>query len=295
MLSVQPLGRSRLQWRFGWLHPPNSYIIGSVRYHVTIWPASTAQQALRELYAWNLSEDQLRERFIAPHDEARPITWAGRTIPGGDISYMHIARSQSEVPAQKARAEFKEYELFKELEDVTNEWVIVAPGSAAPASTSATTQEPADRVVNVCRRFGTVARQLTRRYGKDRATLVVNDEYDAQDLLHALLLIDFLDVREESWNPKYLGGSSRVDLLLPPEKLVIEVKKTRSTLTDRGIGDELAEDVTRYSDPAANRGAATLICFVYDPEHLLANPAGLENDLASASNERLKVVGVVAH
>lgn len=189
-------------------------------------------------------------RFIAPHDEDRPITWAGRTLPAGDISYMHVACSDGEAPAQGARDQFKEYDLFTpRLPDVTNDWVVVAPGSAASPPASGAGQEPAERVVELCRRFGAIARQLTRRYGNGRTTLVVNDEYDAQDLLHALLLIDFSDVREESWNPKYLGGSSRIDLLLPEQKLVVEVKKTRATLTDRGVGDELAEDVTRYSDP----------------------------------------------
>jgi hypothetical protein len=51
--------------------------------------------------------------------------------------------------------------------------------------------------------------------------------------------------------------------------------------------------VTRYSDPAANRGASILIAFVYDPDREIVNPRGLETDLAAASNERLQVVGVV--
>jgi hypothetical protein len=75
---------------------------------------------------------------------------------------------------------------------------------------------------------------------------------------------------------------------------VVEVKKTREKLADREIGSQLAEDVTRYSDPAANRGAGLLVCFVYDPEHRLANPRGLEHDLAQASTERLRVVGIVS-
>jgi hypothetical protein len=35
--------------------------------------------------------------------------------------------------------------------------------------------------------------------------------------------------------------------------------------------------VTRYRDPAANRGASTLICFIYDPDREIANPKGLED------------------
>ncbi|WP_133697029.1 hypothetical protein [Mycobacterium sp. BK086] len=95
---------------------------------------------------------------------------------------------------------------------------------------------------------------------------------------------------------KYAGGlviSGERCQLLPDAGIVVEVKKTRPTLVDRGVGSELAEDVTRYSDPAANRGATTLVCFVHDPGRLLVNPVGLERDLALASNERLNVVGIV--
>ena len=162
----------------------------------------------------------------------------GATLPAvGDISYMHVARSRRRgAPAQGARDQFKEYDLFTpRLPDVTNDWVVVAPGSAASPPASGAGLKPAERVVELCRRFGVIARQLTRRYGNGRTTLVVNDEYDAQDLLHALLLIDFSDVREESWNPKYLGGSSRIDLLLPEQKLVVEVKKDEGD-ADRSRG-----------------------------------------------------------
>lgn len=259
-------------------------------YHVTIWPQSTSQQLLRELYAFNLTEEQLTERFIAPHDEGRPITWAGRTLPAGDLSYLHVGFTSNQLDEQTAKGRFEEYELFQSATDVTNTWITRSPGSAA--SRAVPPPDPVDRLVALCRRFDVVRRQLLRRHGK-RPTLEITDEYDVQDSMHALLLVEFMDVRAESWNPTYLGGASRIDFLLPREAVIVEVKKTRATLLDRQVGGELAEDVTRYSDPAANRGASTLVCFLHDPEHLLANPVGLEHDLGLASNDRLTVVGIV--
>ena len=41
-----------------------------------------------------------------------------------------------------------------------------------------------------------------------RNTLDVRDEYDVQDLLHALLKMFFKDVRSEEWTPSYAGASS---------------------------------------------------------------------------------------
>lgn len=72
--------------------------------------------------------------------------------------------------------------------------------------------------------FYKVARQLRCRY-ENRETLKIEDEYDVQDLLHALLLLYFDDVRAEEWTPSYAGKSSRMDFLLKNERVVIEVKK----------------------------------------------------------------------
>jgi hypothetical protein len=258
-----------------------------------IWPQSPRQQTLRELYAFNLTEEQLRERFIEPHDEGRPITWGGRTLPAGDLDYIRVAFTEESLNEEWVRRNYQEYEAFTSGVTVTNDWVTRAPGSAAAAPSANSDAPPVVQAIALCRRFDVVRRQLLRRHA-NRPTLEVNDEFDVQDLMHALLLVHFEDVRAESWNPNYLGGASRVDFLVPASGFIVEVKKTRNGLLDRQVGAELAEDVTRYSDPAANRGAGTLVCFVHDPDHLLANPAGLENDLAQASNERLKVIGVVA-
>ena len=123
--------------------------------------------------------------------------------------------------------------------------------------------------------FYKVARQLRCRY-ENRETLKIEDEYDVQDLLHALLLLYFDDVRAEEWTPSYAGKSSRMDFLLKNERVVIEVKKTRQGLADKELGDQLIIDVDRYKvHPDCKR----LICFVYDVEERIGNPIGLMADL----------------
>lgn len=130
-------------------------------------------------------------------------------------------------------------------------------------------------IENLCSRFHLVARQLRSRYN-DRTTIEIEDEYDVQDLLHALLKIEFNDVRAEEWTPSYAGKSSRMDFLLKPEKTVIEVKKTRKSLSSKEVGDQLIIDITRYK---AHPDCQVLLCFVYDPEGRIGNPACIENDL----------------
>ena len=123
--------------------------------------------------------------------------------------------------------------------------------------------------------FYKVARQLRCRYD-NRETLKIEDEYDVQDLLHALLLLYFDDVRAEEWTPSYAGKSARMDFLLKNERVVIEVKKTRLGLADKELGDQLIIDVDRYKvHPDCKR----LICFVYDAEGRIGNPNGLMADL----------------
>jgi hypothetical protein len=133
--------------------------------------------------------------------------------------------------------------------------------------------------------FHVVVRQLRDRYNS-RPTLDVKDEFDVQDLMNSLLRIYFNDIRKEEWTPSYAGGSSRMDFLLKNEKIVIEVKKTRDSLRDKQIGEQLLTDIARYKE---HQDCQTLVCFVYDPEGYISNPTGLVNDLNKLSNSTLKV------
>ena len=133
----------------------------------------------------------------------------------------------------------------------------------------------------VCDKFHTVAKQIRKRHDM-RSTLEINDEYDVQDLLHALLRMYFDDIRTEEHTPNYAGGSARMDFLLKDYDVVIEVKKTRKGLGDKEIGDQLIEDKERYR---AHSNCRTLVCFVYDPEEIISNRKALIKDLSKESDE----------
>ena len=137
----------------------------------------------------------------------------------------------------------------------------------------------------VCDRFHQVARQLRNRYNS-RQTIDVSDEYDVQDLIHALLKIHFDDIRAEEWTPSYAGSSRRMDLLLKIEQVVVEVKRASDKLRDREVGKQLIVDIAQYNQHPDCR---TLVCFVYDPEGKIGNPTGLENDLSKLSSSDLDV------
>jgi hypothetical protein len=116
---------------------------------------------------------------------------------------------------------------------------------------------------------------LTHRR-KGSVSLSFSTEYDVQDLLHALLRPWVRDIRPEEFTPSYAGSSTRMDFLLPVQRLVIELKFVRDRGHASKIGDELTIDIAHYSKhPDCDR----LWCVVYDQDHSLLNAEGLKRDL----------------
>jgi hypothetical protein len=141
-------------------------------------------------------------------------------------------------------------------------------------------QSAVARLLQLADSFPSVAQRLrSRRTGRD--PLIIRDEYDVQYLFAALLETRFVDVRPEEWGPSYAGGSNRVDFLLKNESVLVETKMTRDGLTDRRLGEELIIDVAHYKQMP---GCQALVCFVYDPEHRLTNPRGIESDLSNVTD-----------
>ncbi len=130
-------------------------------------------------------------------------------------------------------------------------------------------------------RFHIVARLLKKRHD-DRETIAIEDEYDVQDLLHALLRTAFDDVRPEEYVPSYAGSASRVDFLLKVEQIVVETKMASKTLRDKQIGEQLIIDMKRYQ---THPDCKYLMCLVYDPDNWINNANALENDLTGKQDK----------
>ena len=144
-------------------------------------------------------------------------------------------------------------------------------------------------VIGLCRRFPLLVAQLGNRHS-NRPALCIADEYDVQDLMRSVLQLHFDDVRSEEWNPSYGGIQSRSDLLLKPERLVIETKMTRKSLGQRELVQELIVDKAQYQ---RHPDCCTLICFVYNPGCSLPNPTAIERDL-SGHDSKLTTAVVIS-
>lgn len=150
-------------------------------------------------------------------------------------------------------------------------------------------QDPHNLIRKVCLRFHSVARQLRLR--KDyRATLEIDDDYDLQDLLCALLKIEFDEVSTDEWTPSYTAGAPRTTLLVNRDQIAVVAKKTRPGLTTKELADQVTADSAYYR---AQGRCSTLFCFIYDPEGRIGSPKRLETTLTSVS-EHCRVEVLVA-
>jgi REase_DpnII-MboI len=146
---------------------------------------------------------------------------------------------------------------------------------ALPASARAVSRRSAGRTIAKRRN---ASHASCARGVPGRQPLEIRDEYDVQYLLHALLRVFYDDIREEPWTLSYAGGASRIDFFLRKIGTAVETKMARP----RKLGDELMVDIERYSKYPDCRA---LLCLVYDPNGLIPNPRGLENDLSEQRGE----------
>jgi len=131
-------------------------------------------------------------------------------------------------------------------------------------------------VENCCSNFGNLVVRMGQRQRGRAPLVVIDDEYDVQDLLHGVLTLFFDDIRPEEWTPSYAGSATRMDFLLPELAVVIEVKYARESKDVKRIGDEVIVDVTHYAThPKCNH----MFVLIYDPKRVLSNPRGIEKDL----------------
>jgi hypothetical protein len=204
--------------------------------------------------------------------------------PFSQIMFHTVARAFAGLPNSPGIDPREERERFMEglqtaklsltamISEVENDWPddAVRPEPRAPLAT----------VLRIGERFPDVVRQLSNRRG-ERQPLTMDDEYDVQYLLGALLAVEFDDVRPEDPAPTHAGASSRRDFFLKSQRMVVEVKMTRATLKAKEVGEELATDIVRY---AGSSDVDTLVCLVYDPSQLITNRRGLERDLEGAQS-----------
>jgi hypothetical protein len=123
--------------------------------------------------------------------------------------------------------------------------------------------QPLDLVKQIIDNFPEAIKQIkNRRKGKD--AFQFNDEYDVQDILYVMLKPVFPNMKAEDPIPKVGSNSTKIDLILRKERILIEVKMIKETDNDETkFIKQLKEDIQSYH---VCQWMEHLICFVYDPQ-----------------------------
>jgi hypothetical protein len=145
------------------------------------------------------------------------------------------------------------------------------------------------QLLNLLTRFHKVAQELRyRRQGRE--TVKIENEYDVQDLLFALLHLHFDDVRKEDYSPSNSGANSRLDFVLKKEKIILEVKMSSERLGAKELGEELLIDIGRYNEYP---DCSDLVIFIYDKADHIRNKKGLIHDLEKQTRPELTVTVII--
>jgi hypothetical protein len=224
-----------------------------------------SQETIEMFSQFRASSAQLIRDLAPPGSPHLTLMQQAIELPTPDLTSLQYAAAQLKGILAALREDYK------------NDRIGIAHQSEIPALL---------HIEKLLSRFHLVAQQLqNRRDG--RPTLVIADEYDIQDLLYALLRLEFEDIRLEDPTPQSAGKSARMDFVLKNHGIVIEVKKTRDRLADKELGDQLLLDIARYK---ARSDCQTLVCFIYDPDRRIQNPAGLKHDLEASRADGFSVV-----
>ncbi|GFZ79849.1 hypothetical protein GCM10011531_07230 [Aquaticitalea lipolytica] len=123
--------------------------------------------------------------------------------------------------------------------------------------------QPLDLVKQVIDNFPEAIKQIkSRRKGKD--VFQFKDEYDVQDILYIMLKPIFPKMKAEDPIEKVGSTSTKIDLILREEKILIEVKMIKENDNDESkFIKQLKEDIQSYY---VCQWMKHLVCFIYDPQ-----------------------------
>lgn len=221
----------------------------------------------------DLNYQELQRTIVRPWLAGRPFTVSGAIVKSPseatDIRIVHTARPQ-ESYASEHNARMRNRGIadlatdrsllpFAEGEDVT--FQLLFEGAPEPEPTAEVAL-----VLRLCERLPQAARILCNRQRKDKASFEITDEYDIQDLLHALLRGYLKHSVQEDPLPKVAGTKSgRADISIEDLGVLIEVKYVHGPQDQRRIFEDFSQDLLLYTEWPHLR---TLVLVVYNSADL---------------------------
>lgn len=221
------------------------------------------------------NKDQFLDSYIVPLDLTNPED-AKRLV---DFMAQSVEFFADEEPHPAAKALYDS--LIRDgWKNQGNEFVF-GSGVLLEGQTYVTMPSSVEQVLEVIIRGLRRSCYPLRNRRANIPSLTFDNEYDYQDLLHALMAPWIRDIRREDYVAKYLGTNKRVDFYLPDYSIIIELKYVRDRAHARKVGDELSIDIMHYQK---HPGCKQLWVVIADPNELLDNPGGMQNDLVESTS-----------
>jgi hypothetical protein len=141
----------------------------------------------------------------------------------------------------------------------------------------------ADEVVrDVLNNFSNAIQKIIKNRRKDHPNFEIEDEYDVQDILYVILKSVFPNLRDEDAIGKVGAKTTKIDLIIREERILVEVKMIKEKdSNETHFIEQLKVDFESYHECKWLR---KLFCFVYDPYKKTRDVSNF-NDL---SGERTK-------
>jgi hypothetical protein len=198
----------------------------------------------------DLSYQDLMKRIVAPWRSGTPFTVEGAIVRSSEeVGEIKIVYTQyaSTVYAAQDRAEMQNsmfvfpvdgrYSPLSKGEDLTYELLF----AGAPEKTS---EPEIDLIERLCQRLQKAAQILGTRSRKDKNPYVIEDEYDVQDLLHAILRAYLKYSVQENPIGKVAGAKSgRADISIEELGTLIEVKYVHGPEDQKRLFEEFSQDL----------------------------------------------------
>jgi hypothetical protein len=193
----------------------------------------------------DMTKQELLERVVHPWRDRRPLNIAGTVIRDHDkIKHVQIVqtskRSSHYIQAAKARSDFGfAFADFRAGKDYTHELLDSVLASKGPSRDIAL-------LIQLCSRLSNSAKSLAKRRDKKRPFKIA-DEYDAQDLLQAIIRAYFkYTVSEQPIKKLANTKSTRADFVIEALGAIIELKYVHGPNEQARILDDFAHDLPYY-------------------------------------------------